>query len=29
VLEVGIDEDGDGNIDIPGDTANICPLPRP
>jgi hypothetical protein len=26
VLAVGIDENGDGEIDIPGDEATICPL---
>jgi hypothetical protein len=29
VLAVGIDEDGDGDIDVPGDEAAICPLPPP
>jgi hypothetical protein len=29
VLAVGIDTDNDGDIDVPGDAATICPLPPP
>jgi hypothetical protein len=29
VLAVGIDEDGDGDIDVFGDQEAVCPLPQP